>query len=136
MPPLTRDRVTAASRIMLPTYPILFLAAGVLLLVQAPARTSTDVYDLGRVIAPMWLWGVAFAVIGAAEVYALLASRRRLYVCALIPGAGVAGFWAVLLFGSAAMHANASFTAGLWVAGMTVAQAATARSLAVAEVAR
>ena len=38
MPPLTRDRVTAASRIMLPTYPILFMAAGVLLLVQAHAR--------------------------------------------------------------------------------------------------
>lgn len=128
--PLDRANVTAASRITLPMYPILYLGVGLAFLLQDATRTSGPAFDVAKNLAPIHAWGWVFALVGLAETAALLSHRRRLYVLALIPGAGLAGFWAVVVAGSAFGSPLVSYTSGMWVAGMAVAQAASARSLA------
>ena len=128
--PLTRANVTAASRLTLPMYPALYFGVGLAFLLQDPTRTSGPAFDVARSIMGIHAWGLIFATVAAVETWALLSQHRRPYVLALIPGAGLAGFWAVVLFGSAIGSPFVSYTSGMWVAGMAVAQAASARSLA------
>lgn len=128
--PLTRANVTAASRVMLPLYPALYLAVGVAFLTQAATRTSGPAFDVAKMVIPIPAWGLLFAGVAVVEIVALVAHNRRAYQFALIPGAGLAGFWAVVITSSATQSLFVSYTSGMWVAGMAVAQAASARSLA------
>lgn len=128
--PLTRDNITAASRIMLPLYVLLYLSVGLAFLLQAPGRTDGPAFEAPKSLLPIEAWGWLFFVVGAAELIALALRRRSLYQHALIVGAGLAAFWAVVIFASALSSPLVSYTSGMWVAGMAVAQAASARSLA------
>jgi hypothetical protein len=128
--PLTRATVTAASRVMLPLYPALYLGVGIAFLAQDAARTSGPAFDVAKMVMPIPAWGALFVAVAVVEIVALLAHHRAAYQLALIPGAWLAGFWAVVVLGSAVASPFVSYTSGMWVAGMAVAQAASARSLA------
>jgi len=128
--PLDRAHVTAASRITLPLYPALYLGVGLAFLLQDASRTSGPAFDVAKIIMSIHAWGWVFIAVATLEAAALLTHRRAIYQLALIPGSFLAGFWAVVLAGSAFASPLVSYTSGMWVAGMAVAQAATARSLA------
>jgi hypothetical protein len=128
-PPLDWAHVNRASRITLPTYPALFATVGTLLIGQNPSRTSNDAFDVAKVVAPLWLWGLGFLVIAAVELVALVTKRRVTYMRALYVGAGVAAFWGAAALWSAIGSPFASYTAAAWVCATAVFQAATAYQL-------
>lgn len=128
--PLNRTNVTAASRIMLPLYPLCFIPLGLMFLLQSSARTSGPVYDVARYLAPMWVWGIVFMLVGLIEVAALLVHNRRVYVFALTCGAGLSTFWGCLIFAAAVNSPVVSFTGGWWYLIPIAAHLASARSVA------
>lgn len=135
-----RATLTAASRITTPTYPALYISAGLLFILQAPTRTSGDAFDVARMLWSIPVWGALFLAVGLVEAGALilmqlprpeLAQRARsAYVGGLAVGAGMAGFWSVLLFAAAWRSPNVSYTSSVWLIGITVFHVASARSLA------
>lgn len=132
--------LTAASRIMTPTYPVAFIALGLVYIRQAPSRTESAAFETAKLIGSVPQWGCAFLAIGILEAIALvvLQSRRprlarlgrRGYVLGLVAGAGVAGFWTALLFASAWSSTSVSYSSGIWPLLGTIAHVASARSLA------
>jgi hypothetical protein len=127
---LTRSEVTVASRVMLPLYPALYLSVGLAFMFQSEERTSGDAFDVARLLLPVLGWGVVFVTVAVVEVIALLTHNRAAYLWALIPGSGLAAFWSVVIFSSTLDSEVVSYSACMWVAGMSVAQMASARSLA------
>src|SRR5690242_8857003 len=99
--PLDRAHVTVASRIMLPAYALIYAGVGLAFLLQDPARTSSPAFDVAKSLLPIHAWGWVFLAVAVAETAALITHRRRAYVLALVPGAGLAGFWAVIVSSSA-----------------------------------
>jgi hypothetical protein len=131
--PLTRDRITVASAIMLPTYAAAFAFNGVALLWQNPVRTSGDAFDAAREVLPMHGWGLLFLAIAALEALAIVTHHRRLEVVALSIGVGLASFWATLLLLSALTGVVVSFTSFTWVCVVAIAHYASMRSLTAGE---
>lgn len=124
------DRLTFASRIMLPAYPLVYATIGAAFLAQAPSRTSTDAFDAAVALAPIPVWGVLFLAVAAAEAVAmLLVDRPRLYIGALVVGAGIAGFWAATITWSAWNSATVSWSTPPWIFLAAAAHAASARSI-------
>lgn len=131
--PLTRTNVTAASRRMLPTYPLFFGIIGLGLtftsvdrLIETPAFAYAN--DFGSI---RW-WGVGFLVLTVVFTACLLLRRRKGYQLAL--GAAIVwmGIWALVTLGSA-FYDVASFTAWAWPAFVARACWATLVSLEVRE---
>lgn len=123
--PLTRAFVTAASRVMLPTYPPFALYIGLVY--------ATD--PLGRLegssafpLLPTALWGAGFIAAGTVLVAALVVRRRSLYVLALAPLL----VWLLVWAGALAWNAvfgDGSFSAPAFPAFVAVACWATMISL-------
>lgn len=127
-----RYSVTPGARIMVPAYPVAYLAIGLSYVLQSPIRTESDVFDIARDLMPVPLWGVAFIVVAVLELVAMALHDRRLYLIALIPGAALAAFWAALI-GMTPFFAPVTFSAGVWLLLVAVGQGSLARSLARAE---
>ena len=81
--PLQRDTVTAASRIMLPTYVVFFGLLGINYLAadQTAQASPPLVYVDDRV--PLPAWGAVFLTCAAVMAVSLLLRRRTLYRYAL-----------------------------------------------------
>jgi hypothetical protein len=134
-----RATLTAASRITTPTYPVIYITIGLLFLTQAPSRTSSDAFDVARMVFDITTWGLAFLIIGLVEAVALAfmtgpqiptaARAARVYVWALVIGSGLAAFWTTVMFAAALRSDAVSFTSAVWLAGITVFHIASARSL-------
>ena len=71
-PPWIRATMTAASRITTPTYPALYTAAGLLFIFQAPSRTSSEAFDVARMLFEIPTWGCLFLAVGLLEAGALV----------------------------------------------------------------
>lgn len=125
-----RQRLHVGSRVMLPTYTILYLALGFTFTVQSPKRTSTGAFVVATQLMPIRAWGFLFLVSGLVMLAAAAFRNLSVVVRVLVLAAGICAFWAVLLFVSAAQNPSASFTASYWVAGMAVAHFASARAVA------
>lgn len=112
--PLTRPNVTAASRIMLPTYPIFCLVVAINLLFTPDARLAASPgLQYASLYPGLTYWGLGFLVVGAVMTYALIVHERRTYQV----GLGIAIVWlslwaAVLAF--AAIFSDASPTSWVW----------------------
>lgn len=128
--PLDREHTTQASRIMLPTYAILFALLGLMLIFQDQARTSSEAFDVAKMVMPIYLWGWLFIAVAFMEGTALWVHKRGLYLAGLTVGVGLVTFWAVVLTAAAFLSPVVSFTGAVWVGGWIAAHLATALSLA------
>lgn len=133
MSPLTRPNVTAASRIMLPAYPVLMAVIGLNYLATPSARLArTPSLAYADSLLPLEGWGALFLGIAGLMVAALLLHRREWYLYALSLTVVTQAVWAVVFL--AAIPAGASPSAWVWPAFVAVACAASWRSLARGEV--
>lgn len=132
--PLDRAHVTVASRVMLPAYPLFMGALGVSFVV-APDRIllKTPTFNFADRLAPLPLWGVMFLLAAAGMTLALLIHRRAAYQAAIVVAFGAMGWWTILTFAST-VAGDASPTAALWPAFVSVALYATYQSLVSREV--
>ena len=82
--PLDRRHVTVASKIMLPTYPVLaaVLGAGFLLTPES-TLLQTPIYRSMAHLMPLAFWGVGLLVVAAIQVASLVVNRRTTYSYAL-----------------------------------------------------
>lgn len=130
--PLTRDTVTAASRIMLPTYPVFFGLTGINYVVNADRLADSPGLRFLDSVIPMPGWGLLFLAAATLMVYALLQHRRVVYryalwLCLVASALFAGGLAFAVIFG------GASFSAPLWPAFVATCCWATERSLATRE---
>ena len=130
---LTRDNVTAASRVMLPTYVLTFAALGANY-VLTPAHTLTQSTALAFAdgLMPLPVWGAVFLAASATMLTAIVVHRRLLFRFALRVCAMSMFIWAVVI-GLASLGGEASPAAAVWPAFIAVACMASDRSLAIGE---
>jgi hypothetical protein len=127
--PLTRHTVTAASRIMLPTYPFLFAGLGINYVTDADRLDqSPGLRWIDGHLMPLPGWGLVFLGAAALMVVALVARRRLLYrfalwMCLLASAAFAVALACAVLFGIA------SYTAPIWPAFVARCCWASERSL-------
>lgn len=131
--PLTREHVTAASRIMLPTYPVFLLVVGLNLTFTSDARllASPGLSYAARSF-DLTFWGIGFLTVALVLAAALLVHRRHWYQV----GLGVAISWLLIWTGVlalAALNGGASPTAWVWPAFIARACWASLVSLEVGE---
>lgn len=82
--PLDRRHVTVASRVMLPTYPVLAGGLGIGFLLTPEAELlKTPIYRSMDMLMPLGFWGAGLFVMALAQVAALLVNRRPVYVASL-----------------------------------------------------
>lgn len=131
--PLTRDTVTAASRIMLPTYVAMFAAIG-LSYVLGPHKiaAASPALAFADRMMPLPAWGALFLGCSTVMAGALLTHRRMLYRWALRMCGVSMCIWAVVI-GLATLNGDATPAAAAWPAFVAVACLATDRSLAAGE---
>jgi hypothetical protein len=130
--PLSRATITAASRIMLPTYATLFLSLGVNYLVKPPRLGDSPALTFADQLLPLQVWGAIFLTAGLLMVTALATRRRLLFEYALWLGGLTLAAWAIV-FAAAAFRAHVSATAWEWPAFGVAACYASYRSLSVGE---
>ena len=125
--PLTRDQVTSASRIMLPTYVGLFLGLG-LNYITIPHNRRADspavAFADGFLWVALWGWGLMFFCCGMFLLIALLTHLRDLYRLALTTGMICMGIWAIVFLGSS-LYGGASPAAAIWPLFAAIACKAT-----------
>ena len=129
---LTRDNVTAASRVMLPTYVIFFAAVGVNYIGANGTADATPALAFVGNVMPLPAWGVMFLGCAALMAAALLRGRRLLYRFALRMCALSMALWAVAVI-AASISGDATPLAAVWAGFVARACLATDRSLAVGE---
>lgn len=131
--PLARTHVTAASRAMLPTYPVFFIAVGLSFTLTPVERlVATPGLRFADGFVPVGIWGLGFLAVATVLVAALLAHRRRVYQV----GLGVAIVWLALwalILAISAFASTSSFTAWIWPAFVARACWASLVSLEVQE---
>lgn len=114
--PLTRTNVTAASRRMLPTYPLFFGLIGVgLLVTPLPRLLATPAFSYAHDVVSIRAWAAAFLALAVAFAFCLIVGDRRAYQLAL--GAAIVWMtlWTIATI-AAAFADLASFTAWAWPA--------------------
>lgn len=129
--PLTPDNVTAASRIMLPTYVGLFSVLGVNYLTISPDRLAASAsldYADNLFYIPLWGWGWVFIACALILLSALLSHRRDMYRLALTVGMICMIIWAGVFLG-ASLFGGASPAAWAWPLFASICCKATERSL-------
>lgn len=131
-----RREVTAGSRLILPAYPLLAVALGLLFIFQSPSRTSGAAYDVAKQVLPICWWGVLFLALGLLKAVAWVTGSRAMFMACLTIGAGLCGFWAVLVAAAAYASDTASYTSALWVLFVTLAHLASIKSLTTDRVVR
>ena len=131
--PLTRDTVTAASRIMLPTYCALFAILGVNYMTTGDRLLQSPALEYASRGLPLPAWGAMFLAASGVMVTALMHHERFWFRFALWVGIVCLGVWS-LIFIAAAVWSDASPGAWAWPAFAAVACFASDRSLLKGEV--
>jgi hypothetical protein len=134
--PLTRTRVTVASRTMIPVYVAHAAWFGTVYTFDPFHRlASAHSLTLARVIGlPMPLWGVMYLTMAGLMVWALVRHSRQLFVWALYCYAVVMAWWAIIYAGSAILTHDASVVGVGWPVFVAVACHASAKSILRGEV--
>lgn len=130
--PLDRQHVTAASRIMLPTYVAFFAVLGINYLIADGTASASPALAFADRLMPLHAWGGMFLVCSALMGAALLSKKRLLYRFALRMCALSMLFWAAII-ASASAAGDATPLAAVWAAFVTAACVASDRSLATRE---
>lgn len=116
MRPLTRSSVTAASRIMLPTYPIFAGLIGInFVTLGAPIIKDSPALRYATTIADLEVWGYGFLIVASILGISLCLHRRQGYEVALSVMIVWMTIWACVMV-AAAFYGNASPTAWAWPA--------------------
>lgn len=132
--PLTRETVTAASRVMLPTYVVLFIVIGAnYLTTPEPRLLASPALAYASAWMPLNAWGWTFLTVAALMLIALLSGRRGLFRYALLVAMIAMIVWAGV-FILAAFRGGASPSAWIWPAFVAAACLASYRSLSHREV--
>jgi uncharacterized membrane protein len=127
--PLNRATITVASRVMLPTYPILAAGVGLNYLIASDRLLDAGVfYQVADSIVPLEFWGAAFLLVAIVMVVALLTRSRLGYELSLALMAGAMLVWATVGL-LAAIHNGGSYTAALWPGFVIMACVASFMSL-------
>lgn len=116
--PLRRATVTAASRIMLPTYPLFFAVVGLSLTLTGDRLLATPGFRFADSLLPLEVFGVGYLLGALVLTLALLvdrASSRRTYQHALAAAMVWMLGWTGLMV-AAAVEDLASFSAWVWPA--------------------
>lgn len=128
--PLTREQVTSASRIMLPTYVAHSAFFGVLYLLDPQGRLQrAPGLTLARQLLPMEAWGAIFLAISVLMCAGLLLQGRRRFTFALYLYAVTLLIWAGIYAGAVFVNPDASYGSFVWPLGWAVACCASARTL-------
>lgn len=122
--------MTQGTQVILPAYPILFLMVAGAFIFQSDLRTQGEAFMVARLLTGIQTWGWIFAVVGAAEVFCLMAHKRVTMIWLLVIGTGLSGFWSCLIFAASFLNDSVSWTSGMWVMFVAVAHIASVRSLA------
>lgn len=90
------------------------IAIGLLHLLQRPSRSSSPSFAVARGVAPLWVWGTLYLILGLALLIAILGSRTpvlRLHCTTLVRILGPALFvmWALMYAMSAVNDDRASY---------------------------
>lgn len=129
---LTRENVTTASRLMLPTYVFTFAALGLSYALGPRETLVSPPLAFADQMMPLRAWGCVFLACSAAMASALLLRRRMLFRFALRM-CGVSMFvWAGVIT-LATLAGDASLSAPVWSAFIGIACFASDRSLAIGE---
>lgn len=132
--PLTRGTVTAASRIMLPTYVIFFAwVGGNWALTDSHRLGESPALRYAATLLPMPMWGCLLVAVSILIAVALLSHRRDLCRFALWIAAIALGLFAVI-FALAGFVSVASPSAAAWPLLGAAACIASERSLLKGEV--
>lgn len=126
--PLTLATVTVASRIMLPTYVMLFAGLGLNYTLALGRLNTSPVLDYADRVLPLPVWGVMFLTVSVVMGAAMAKHHRTLSRFGLWLGIVCMGVWAVV-FTAAAIWNGGSPGAPLWPAFAAVCCYASDRSL-------
>lgn len=130
--PLTRDNVTAASRIMLPAYVVLFALLGInYLFADHTAAASPALAYVDNLMA-LTTWGGVFLGCSVLMLVALIRHGRTLYRFALRFCAVSMAVWAGMI-AAASLSGDATPFAAVWAAFVATACMASDRSLRAGE---
>lgn len=131
---LTWSNITVASRIMLPTYMILFAMLGVNYLTITSERFSKSpgLLFANDNVMDLRGWGAVFLVSVACMVVAIALKNRMLFRYALFLGIIVMSVWSGVI-AAAALFGNASLTGWCWPAFVAIACYASNESLLAGE---
>lgn len=106
---LTRATVTAASRIMLPTYVALNIVVGLTYALDPGGRIArVDSLAFQRDVMPMSMWGLIFVALAVVMSVALISHTRELMSFALYACAVTWALWAAMYAGSLGIDPDAS----------------------------
>lgn len=127
---LSRESITIASRLMIPSYAVFFAAVGVNFLITPTDRlfATPGLRYVQTTGGGIRLYGVMFLVVSAILVAALLLRRRDPCLYALYVGALSMALWAFLQL-AAALFSQASPSGWCWPGLVCAACVATSRSL-------
>lgn len=131
--PLDRAHVTAASRVMLPTYVVFFLLLGLNYLTAEQVALANPALAFANDVMPLPIWGGLFVFCAFVMFAALLTKRRTLYRWALRMCGISMVFWA-LVIAWASLVGDATPLAAAWAGFVSMCCLATDRSLAAREV--
>lgn len=110
--PLDRAHITAASKIMLPTYVVLATLAGCVYTFDPFGRVAgIHALTFQRSVMPVWLWGCPFLVLAALMVLALVRRSRDGFAFALAVSSVAWFAWGCLYLVSATTDPEASVLA-------------------------
>lgn len=131
--PLDRAHVTAASRTMLPTYPLFAGGIGLNFVIRGNDLIQAGVfYEVASRIVPLRVWGILFLATALVMVLALARRHRLLYQLGLALLVGVLLVWSAVGLMAAIMEVG-SYSAILWPGFVITACVASFRSLNVGE---
>lgn len=135
--PLRRQNVTAASRIMVPTYALLALFFAIVYFFDPGGRASrAPSLEAQRDIMALWKWGVVMGVLAFMKIVAIVVNHRLAFVYALSCGAIAWFFWGVAVCVSYTQNDAVTLMAPVLPWFVMVCHIATIRSLLVGEVSR
>lgn len=127
--PLTRDTITASSRVMLIVYPLFSLGLGLAYVLGDPARYQSPSQQLLRDMMPIRAWGYLFLVLTAVKVIAWGTRRRDAMILALCLGFAFYSVWAVTFLVAAITVPLAAPTGPIVWGFIAVAHIASLQSL-------
>lgn len=127
--PLDRQHVTAASRIMLPTYVSFFALLGINYLAADDIALASPALAFANDVMPLPVWGCLFIACAVIMFCALVTKRRALYRWALRM-CGLSMVFLAVVIAWAAWMGDATPLAFIWAGFVAAACYATDRSLA------